>query len=267
MPTPDFIAAAMKDQEKPGMALEVRYPWETKAILSPTVEIVTTIDTYYVRTPRFIYMRQEFTRHADPSIDASRVYSPGYTTTSLYNRNTREYRELRKNEGGAPPQGRVAYDDRYAMLGYMTSVESVVAFFANTSLYSMVEKGSIVGKKAIDGCDCWGIRYAIHPEVQDYVIWVDPKIGSCPRRIEIVWKDVVRHSRTMRKYEEIAKGVWFPMEVVDAYFDKGGKELRSTTVTDIEARLVPLEDEAKLKVDFPPGTFIERDNEKEKQTP
>ena len=265
VPTPDFIAAGMKDQEKPGMALEVRYPWKTTRVSSSNIEIETTIDTYYVRTPKFIYRRREFTNHADPSMDIPRVYGPDYTTTSLYNRTTREYRELRQEEGGAPPQGRITYET-YNILPQLTSVESVVTFIQSKSLYSVVEEGTMIGKRTIDGHDCWGVSYTAVLGSIDYVIWVDPEIGFCPRRIDLVSKGMVRHSETMREYEEIAKGVWFPMEVVETRFDKDGKQTWSTDVKDIKARLVPLEEDAKLKLDFPPGTIIRRDEE-EKQTP
>lgn len=260
-PTPEFMAAAMKDQEKPGMAVEVQYSWTTSAKSGETssADVETTVDTYYVRAPRFIFSKQAFTGHVDPATDTSNVYIANYTTSALYNRITGRYRELRTHDSGGPAQGKVTYDT-WDVLMPMTTVESVVGFFASTSLYFMVEHGYLKEqKKEIDGHECWGVAYDEDPGIQGHVIWVDPKIGFCPRRIDLVLKNKLRVSKTMRLYRELGQGVWFPKEVVVDDFSKTGEHVSSRAITEIEARLVPVDEESKLKLEFPPGVVIDSD--------
>lgn len=265
-PPPEFIAAAMKDQEKPGMALEVQYSWKSTGTIGQThpVEAEIVRERYYVRTPKVIFLREKVTRDFAPTADTSNLYTANYTTTRLYNRSTGQYRELTERDDGLPPEGINTHNPGLNTLPQMTTVESVIGYFGSASLYSLVEHGAVLEKKKIDNHDCWGVAYDVPGVSQRHVIWVDPSIGFCPRRIELVTNDHLRRRKTMRLYTELANGVWFPKEVVYEEFSKAGELTTSRTIEVADARLVPLDEHVKLRIEFPPGTVLDSDEEQGK---
>ena len=238
------------------MALEVRFSWETIKAYPPRIR--TVVDSYYVRTPNAVFLKEKYTNHLDPKADYSRSLIDNHTTVELYDRNTGQYRETSKFDSCPTTEGKVTYET-WTLLSSMTSVESVVDFFGNTSLYHLAEHGSVTGKKQIDGHDCWGIAYDEDPGIQGHVIWVDPKIGSCPRRVDLVIKNKIRRTKTMRGYHEIDKGIWFPQEVVYRTYSKTGALKTTAKITVTSAKLVPIDRTAKLKVEFPPDTILDDD--------
>ena len=261
VPPPEFIAAAMKDQERAAMALEVRYSWKTTGTIGekPPVDVETIFNAYYVRTPKAIFLKEEVAGKVDPTVDTSNVYVANYTRTGSYHRVTGQYRELREHHDGSPATGKVTHDVK-RLLALMTPVESVVGYFASTSLYFLVEQGSVLEKQEIDGHDCWGVAYDVTPGIQRHVIWVDPDIGFCPRRIDLILQNQLRRSKTMRLYRELGYGVWFPKEVVQENFSETGKLESTRTIKVQDAKLVSIA-EVKTEIVFPPGAVIEGDEE------
>lgn len=234
------------------MALEVRYSWETITAYPPRVR--TVVDSYYVRTPRAIFLKERYTNHVDPKADTSRVLIDNHTATELYDRNTGQYRQTSKFDSCPTTEWQVTFET-WNLLSSMTSVESVVDFFQTISLYDMAEHGRIVGKKQIDGHECLGVAYHEAPGVQGHVIWVDPKIGFCPRRVDLILKNKLRHTKTMREYHDLGSGVWFPKEMISKTYSKTGALKTTGKITVASARLVPV-DKVSMKLDFPKGTAI-----------
>ena len=276
-PSAKFIAEAMKNQEKPGMALQARYSWKNSGIIreKPRVEEEAVSDVYYVRTPETIFLKEKVTKNFRPAAHASAVHDANSTVTSSYNRTTGEYRELTTRDDGSPPQGITdnikthlsmvsrlmvlmhisTYNTRGDLEG-MTRVESVVDYIFGAPLYRLVKTGAVLEKKEIDGHNCWAVVHDTIPDVQRCVIWVDPDIGFCPRRIDLIMKKQLRRGQTMRDYQKIGDGVWFPKEVVFEAFSKTGKPEEKYKITVKDAKLVPIGPKVELQVTFPPGVNV-----------
>jgi hypothetical protein len=286
-PSAESVAAAMENQEKPGMSLQVRYSWKSSsAVTKPGVRAKMVTDCYYVRTPEAIFLKERVIRDSGLSpVTTPGRFSGSYTATKSYDRATGEYRELTKFDG-SPPQGvtdsikthlnmvsrlmvrmNLSYHGTSEDLEQMTRVESVVDYIFGASLYEIVRDGIVLEKKKIDGHNCWAVVHDTIPDVQRCVIWVDPDIGFCPRRIDLIMNKQLRRSQTMRDYRQIGNGVWFPREVVFEAFSKTGKLHERSTITVDDARLVRVGPKVKLQVTFPPGVDIMHRERQKQQTP
>ena len=259
-PSPEFIAAAMRNQEQPGMALVTTYTLERSEIFSEKTraEIKTVRDMYYVRTLEAMYLKEKVTNTAAAEADTSDIDITNYTVERSYNRTSGEYRELTERDNGAPASGIDTRKPELNALGLMTPVESVVGYFGSASLYYLVEHGTVLDKKEIDGHDCWGVAYDVSGVLQRHVVWVDPDIGFCPRRIELILNNQLRHCKSLCDYHKIGENVWFPKEIMYERFSKTGESVTSSTIKVTDIKLIPLEPDIKLRVHFPPGTSVEK---------
>ena len=90
--------------------------------------------------------------------------------------------------------------------------------------------------------------------VERHVVWVDPEIGFCPRRVETRWKAGSYLSTTFEDYREVHNGVWFPMkqEVRVVYSD--GELVSTNRVQEVHVGAAFKKED--LLVQFPTGTKI-----------
>lgn len=255
VPTPEFIAAAMKNQEKAGLSLQVRYSDSTRingviADKHVTGEVVR--NGCYIRNPETMFLKEEVTRNYDPGVDTTDLLVASSTVTTSYDRLTHEYRRRVAWNDGSPPQGVDTYDPTPNDMDDLTRVESVASYSTGASLLRLVKSGTVLQKReTVDGHSCWGVAYDTIPDVQRHVIWVDPDIGFCPRRIDLILNKQLRRSKTMRDYRELGYGVWFPKEVLFETFDKTGRLEDRHSIKVKEAAIVPLDRQAVLQVDIP----------------
>jgi len=262
-PSPEFIAAAMRDQEKPGMAVQITYDLQTSHVDKKTQqEVALAFERRYIRTLDFITTDERRTTNS-PLV----AFKSERIRTS-FNRNTGEYREMTENYAG--PWGRIEHTANNApdfpAFGSL-NMESVVWHFGSEPLYGIVQSGTVSGKEEVDGCDCWKIVKCYGKDnVQQRVICVDPKIGFCPRRMDLVIHGDVVHRIVLRDYKEVAPGVWFPTEQL------GGTKLGDTPLTltsykvkDVKYYASPAAKE--LPVKFPSKTRVHLDDGSEMKVP
>ena len=84
-------------------------------------------------------------------------------------------------------------------------------------LYERILSGDVLPEQEeIDGHPCWRVDLT-QPRVR-HSIWVDPDVGYCPRRIEIVPAGdegpMAIKVISYQDYTELAAGIWFPMKHV-----------------------------------------------------
>ena len=259
-PSPEFISAAMRNQEQPGKALVATYTLESSEIFSEKTraEVKTVRDMYYVRTLEAMYLKEKVTNKTAAEADISDIDITNRTIERSYNRISGEYRELTEWDSGTPASGIDTHKPELNALGLMTPVESVVGYFGSASFYYLVEHGTVLEKKEIDGHDCWGVAYDVPGVLQRHVVWVDPDIGFCPRRIELILNNKLRRCKSLCDYHKIGENVWFPKEITYERFSKTGEPEPSSTIKVANAKLIPLEPDIKLRVHFPPGTSVEK---------
>lgn len=243
------------------MALQVRYRLSRKIEdLSGKKPVTGQVvqDRYYVRTPQVIFMKEKITRSYDPGVDTTHLFTATSTVTTAYDRVKRSYRKMMKSDNGLPAEGIVAQHPNPNDMEDLTRVESVVGYSASADLYWLIKSGTVLQKREnVDGHSCWGIAYDTVPDVQRHVIWVDPDIGFCPRRVDLILQKQLRIRRTMSDYRDIGCGVWFPREVVFETFSKTGSLQLKDRVRVDDAEIAPIDSKTKLGIEFPPGTVID----------
>lgn len=181
----------------------------------------------YVRTPKVI--RYEHS-----------IGSLGQTIVSSYDFQTGEQRTL-TTQGPAngmrgyrlgsiqkPPMGPLS----------MNPVADFVLFApvgpspTNSPLADAVEQGSVATKmEKIDGSPCWRVDVTGKISSLKVTVWLDPKIGCCPRRVDVIAPDSRSLSYFFRHYKQLKKGIWFPMKAVMRYAILPGQATGPATVT------------------------------------
>lgn len=262
VPSPEFIVAAMKNQEKPGLALHVRYSRKDGGVVgTPGLRADMVWDDYYIRTTDTIFLKEKVTTTFEPAADipSAQLSSYSYTSTSLYDRATGELRELIAWDDGSPASGKVTHR-LSGQLASVASVESVVSYIVNTPLYDVVKAGQVLDKKElVDGHSCWGVALDVVSGVQRHVVWVDPDIGFCPRRIDTLLQGRLRDRKTLRDYQEVGYGIWFPMGLEFEQFSKTGQPLPVKKVAVTDARVLPIDSSARLEIKMPAGARVDYD--------
>ena len=90
-----------------------------------------------------------------------------------------------------------------------------------------------------------------------YVVWVDPDIGFCPRRIEAHWPDdTAIITASLSSYVDIGGNVWFPKSVKWVIAHPGQADSVGVA-TVLSARVVPEATALTLDTSFPSGTAVE----------
>ncbi|MHB0999289.1 MAG: M56 family metallopeptidase [Armatimonadota bacterium] len=207
----EAIGTAMKTQESLAGALVVKYTIETEGSPSYSGEVTRRVVTY-TRTPK-AFLKEVVVE----KLDSGNWIPSGESGKYSYDRISREGRSL-----GPQMVPTITKNDLPgAMLSDPSLMETVTRLLPERPLYLMVRKyGSVAGQEEVDGHTCIKIKVAIslpkalmmkESNVMPYMVWVDPSIGFCPRRLDYYARKERYVSISMSDYREISPGVWFPM--------------------------------------------------------
>jgi len=258
-PTVDFIIAALKQQEANcGPSLQVKY---TVDWLGPVEPGGLHYEARYIRTREIIFKEQKngSWRSASPG-DCE--FGCGIVKYS-YARATTVCRELAADTSGKWKTGVVTTAPLPSRLMSTPVMDPVL--YALSGIGPLVEaiKGGSVREtqEAIEGQQCWridipekvvsvdGIRMA-------WVVWVDPGIGYCPRRISLTTikadtTETMVHD--FLEYRSIGNGVYFPMRITVRYGETltSGLDFRAQ-----EAVCGTVVSPEEIQVKFPSGTEV-----------
>ena len=199
VPTPDFMAAAMRNQAS--ASIDAKYS---------TVGNVTK--SHYIRTSEAISVTNTFTNSSE-------------VNKASYDFATRETRALQtKSDGSNSGTTKTPWiGDPFATLSFHDPVLFVLPWGTEgpRPLYEWIPSGQVVSEKEdVDGHLCW--RVDINQPVEgmtQYSVWADPEIDFCPRRITMTSADANQGQTiiSFRDYKELSPGVWFPMKQVNEY--------------------------------------------------
>lgn len=246
VPSPEFIAAALKAQEdNTGRSLDVTYTYSRSDGSSST-------NIRYVKTPAVGFM--ELTR-ANGTVEKCR-----------YDKVSREYKHLITNPGGEK-LGQIAARIM-GPLGNNLPMDPIRFNFTGIPLVECIGNGTVApAMEDVDGHSCWRINIPSgRDDVQGYSVWLDPEIGFCPRRVEMSYKSRQPWFVNLKDYHNLGNDVWFPMRIEYRFY------VNSPAVTgqvgDVQQDMIyaaehiyidrPITDE-DVAVDFPPGTRVSDD--------
>lgn len=184
------IAAAMRAQLRAASkSIEVRFA--LGAGNTPKL-----MDCRYVRSPGLLYLQT----------------TSKYTAElESYDLKTKEFRALSTKR--APDSGIIQSGWNGAMMGTQIMYDPLLrAVDDDENLIDVAARSKIVGREKADGFACFKLEAAPLKNGSEgtskLVIWVDPKIGFAPRRLEFAGtsKTLV----TFSDYIEYLPGVWLP---------------------------------------------------------
>jgi len=240
-----FAIAALENQlYANGKTLQVTFEYSQTGVGSSEMQ--------YIRTPSRVMCladeAQAYLRKSsyDPAKDERRTYEllkasgeqNGYVVTG--------------SSGANPLTSTAVMDPILYSVGY------------DGSLLDKIRQGVIADSmEEIGGHECY--RIDITPEkkgLKPYTIWLDPKIGYCPRR-------VVEHESKptvveFTDYIDLGGGIWFPRKITQTVdmplLRKEVPSLTSDTVElisrAIDVRLVEADSAPAANVEFPSGTKV-----------
>lgn len=238
-PTAEFLAAALRKQEAAcGRSLEVEYTGVWQRAGSRVPSDYEKAHYVYRRTPAALRL--------------DKMSGKGVVDIASYDRESREYRRWLAGEGEI---------GRGLMSPFCTPE------FLGTALYPLddqplcerIASGSVGDQKEkIDGHYCWRVEIPGHRSgLEKYVVWLDPHIGFCPRRIVYAWTDMQPEFISFTDYANLGDGVWFPRKQALSY---GSVDKRGATFTIVNTvtrlsrgRVIPKSD---MILAFPSGTRV-----------
>lgn len=238
MPTPEFIAAALRHQEfSCGQSLEVLYEQE----ITKRDGSISKSSCRYVRTPEALLRERKREDYAGKeSIDRANG-----EWRYLYTVSGRTTGEIRSIPGGQFCDTQ-CIDPQLYYLG------------RPGQLANAVKLGEIAEtKEQVDGHECW--RIEVRASDRKHVIWVDPNIGFCPRRVEgiMTGSGDAYSSASFHDYKAVGDGVWFPMRQTIESPWKGWPDGKLTTINIVrEVNLGTSYPKQELIVSFPSGTRV-----------
>jgi len=242
VPSPDFLSAALVAQTT--VSIEVTCSLSRL----PTTGSGNKVTRYYVRTPEAVYLRETYEKPGTST--AVQEYS--------LDKSTREYRGLGRATGriASMPIGGLQGQDLHDPIGFALFPD------ANGVIYSLsdwVRKGEVYPEKErIGDYECWRVEIKNDiGAVKGYRIWMDPQIGFCPRRIQIVWGDAVS-THDFEEYTDLGSGVWYPMRMISTPKTPKWRAFQLvSTVQEIAAGKPFVKSD--LIVRFPRGTMVHDD--------
>jgi len=139
-------------------------------------------------------------------------------TRSRLDRNSKEFRQVTIPKDGGHSEGII--DDKFAGDLGNRVIPDVVLFPVDVgTLSELVSRGKVESdKQDINGSSCWLIEIPskYNPD-EVYRVWLDPTIGYCPRRIEILRANRLPQTIDFLLYKDLANGLWLPMEIRNKY--------------------------------------------------
>ena len=253
-PSADSVAAALLSQEQAcGCSLQADY---TVTGRSTDGEPVPIWAIRYIRTPEFIYMEDKELNNPDEASATTNKFS--------YNRNTKDMKivAVRSRDGTEVEVGWNLW--RGEMGGTATRVTAWNSldplYMLSVPIYQAVRSGSIADEtEVIDGSACWrvdvpGAKIG-HGQNIAFVIWVDPAIGFCPRRITRMSQGVLQVGVSFSGYRVLGDGIWFPSKVVIEPADIDDGTVECDLLDDSVRVGVPVPP-ADIEITFKPGTKV-----------
>jgi len=118
-------------------------------------------------------------------------------------------------------------------------------------------------KEQIDGHECWRVTVPGPTRSFDaYVIWLDPGIGFCPRRIDFTPSPAAFAGKVKSMearfgdYRDLGDGVWFPARLeYESRLADGAVQLRVAEASSVGSE--PAGPKADLLVPIPSGTDVQ----------
>lgn len=241
-----FVVAALKNQlHASGKTLEVTYQYQYKNAAGDVLEVK------YTRTPTRVMFIE--------------IEGPRMVEQSSYNPTTVEVRRYELLKANGRQVGSISNELGYPLGVGGIAMDPVLLSVWEGLLLDKIGRGVMADSmESIDGHPCY--RIDITPtdtEYEPYTVWVDPKIGYCPRQIvkHVEKPTVVKLS----DYIDLGDGIWFPKKIVYAAYwpivrKKFPKTIPSDTVelawTAINVRLVETDSANPPIVQFPSGTKV-----------
>ena len=256
-PSIESVVAALNKQETAsGASLDVVCTWG--ALTSPKAGD-GRFEIRYVRTPRVLFMVETQGRY-----DSTGNWAAYETDRCVYNRATKEYRELGTAASGASIGARLSTNGGPNRFTSDPIPDVIFKPLLDKPLFQIIASGTVSKQQElVDGAMCW--RVDIPQRRVDsnqgssvaWSIWLDPQIDLCPRKIAEKYGRDGTASNTITQvfadYKSFEGGVRLPMSQT-VYFDDtltdGSRiEVKKVTV----GKQIP---DSELSVEFPKGTRI-----------
>lgn len=238
----EFVVAALTNQlHASGKTLEVMYQYQSTGGL--------VLDVKYIRTPtRVMFIEIEGISRVDKS---------------SYNAATTEVRTYGLLKAKGRQLGSIS-DDLSWPLGTCMVMDPVLYFGWEGFLLDTIGRGVIADSmEDVDGHPCYRVDVTPADEAYTpYTVWVDPKIGYCPRKL--VAQEEKPTVAELSDYIELGDGIWFPKKIKRMVDMPAMREkvpsLTSDTVELISevktVKLVETDLEKPPIVEFPSGTEV-----------
>jgi hypothetical protein len=233
-PTPEILSAALNNQLDLG-CIQVDYSYAGDK--SPAAA------TYrYVRGPAKQFLTQ--------------TLADGTVNTQMYDTHKCVGRYLIISQGKA--LGAVADSTQRDELGYARLMDPVLFNLPKGTLAGLIGKGQVsTAMEVAEGHSCWRVDIVPDPDKpkHKYVVFVDPDIGFCPRRVETYYAEGYSLVSILSGYKDLGNGIWFPtsMRLMPVYHGESAAT-REVTVSDVKS----VDDQYvnSLRVEFPSGTAV-----------
>lgn len=244
-PNMEFVVAALKNQlHASGKTLEATYQYQRAG--------GSILEVKYTRTPTrvmFIELEGEF-----------------LAEQSSYNTATGEMRRHERLKATGEHTGLISdSDDLFNPLRTSWVMDPILYFVWEGFLLDTIGSGVMADvMEDVDGHPCYRIDITpLDKEYEPYTVWVDPKIGYCPR--QIIKHRVNPTVAKLSDYTDLGGGIWCPNKIersVDMPLirKKFPRSIPSDTVTLISTvksvRLVETDLQKPPIVEFPSGTKV-----------
>lgn len=236
-PSGEFLAQALAHQEELcGRSLDVAY--------ALSIDNKHQSDCRYVRSPDTLFLeRRSELRDSRFRLD----------------RNSKESRQVMIRKDGGQSEGII--DDKFAGDLGNRVIPDVVLFPLDVgTLSELVSRGKVqADKQDIDDSSCWLIEIpSKYTPDEVYRVWVDPTIGFCPRRIEILRANRLPQTIDFLLYKDLGNGIWFPTEIRNNYqfvsdnTDRMVEVVMKVNKVDIDQTI----SKSELDVVFPKGCHV-----------
>ena len=245
-----LISAALQQQESAPIDVTLTMS-EKRAGASDNDEVKDYIESHYIRTTDALWIKQKLN------------IANKETTESSYDRATKEHRSLTTLQDGKllahiRQNALVGALQQQALLDPERFYLSANADNSATFLYEWVKYATVSPEmETVNGHSCWKLEIANPTANADqFVIWVDPTIGFCPRQVDIVRKVIGRCRTQFDDYTEVATNIWLPrLQVSDIPKTKTG-EASTITIRAKQLTAGVRPDKASLIVKIPSGTRL-----------
>lgn len=247
-PSAEFLSQALLNQEQMSApSLQAEY---TIKGYRDSKEIGDESNVRYVRTPQIIFLEEK--TGVDPKLfyrwSFNRILKEGRVATV-------------RSLDGSMVSGQLLRDGLLPRLTIRSMVETSSLYTAISPLFTAVAKGSVGDETAmIDGHSCWKVTIPFQelavPGDGEYVVWLDPDVGFCPRRLDNISRgpdaDILSFSMTFDRYCEVRKGVFFPMRQMLT----ASNSLPSSVCEVKDVRVGQEVAQSDITIEFPPGVRV-----------